>query len=101
MIRARGIAELSMQSLADAVGLSLLQIPRIEGGHRVPSVAAFAALHRVLAFDANVLLDGLCERPATSSREPFGSFGAIVQATREALGVPAVQVARVDSFAGG
>ena len=59
MARARYDAGLTLAELASAVDLSKRQIGRIEGGHGLPSLPAFARLHRVLGFDANHALASL------------------------------------------
>lgn len=59
MARARNKAGLTQQELADAVALSRRHIGRIETGYGLPSLPAFARMHRVLGFDANRALASL------------------------------------------
>lgn len=59
MARARNKAGLTQQELANAVALSRRHIARIETGYGLPSLTAFARMHRVLGFDANRALASL------------------------------------------
>lgn len=59
MARARNAAGLTQQELAYAVGLSRRHIGRIESGYGLPSLPAFAHMHRVLGFDPKQALGRL------------------------------------------
>lgn len=78
MARARNDAGLTQEELAEAVGLSSRHIVRIECGHGLPSLTAFARMHRVLGFDVNRALGSLLGRDVP--RLPSGSFPGVLRA---------------------
>ncbi len=91
LLKLRIASELTQDSVAYALDLSLGQVIRIEGGHRLPSLERFAQLRRLFGFDANALLDCLLEKP---SNEPFRAFALIIRTSRESLGMSFKQAAR-------
>ena len=99
MARARNDAGLTQEELAEAVGLSSRHIGRIECGHGLPSLTAFARIHRVLGFDVNRALGCLLGRDVP--RLPSGPFPGVLRAVKRIARTPRSPVAFLGQAASG
>lgn len=88
---ARNDAQLTQTAVADAIHVHRRHVARLERGHEMTSVIKFAKLHRLLGFDADLLLAQLT---APETRAPFHGFGGLVQVARVAGAMTAAEVAR-------
>lgn len=88
---ARNDALLTQTAVADAIRVHRRHVARLERGHEMTSVVRFARLHRLLGFDADLLLAQLT---APETRTPFHGFGGLIQVARVAGAMTAAEVAQ-------